>query len=267
MNFTLGSQAHRRIKRVLNPGSIHLITLSCRFLITRKEPSDYKRHTEPKLDLSSRVTSSVTCQCMTHAPNIYGKEYFITSMRFRFLWLSRTMTVRTPETRTWFNICGVVWKLWWYLSHHNPLVGVEFGGDLSSFWAQVRRKVCSQGDLHWKAIDRPTYVTLPQAGVKRIGTLILHKTLSHQVFTSRFYCGLDSKVGGIEVEKFNLMQSMYRVVFNCPHLFSTAKKIGQREALQDEELHWIAVLPSWLEAVFLLGTEIRVGPVKQHPVF
>ena len=173
MNFTLGSQAHRRIKRVLNPGSIHLITLSCRFLITRKEPSDYKRHTEPKLDLSSRVTSSVTCQCMTHAPNIYGKEYFITSMRFRFLWLSRTMTVRTPETRTWFNICGVVWKLWWYLSHHNPLVGVEFGGDLSSFWAQVRRKVCSQGDLHWKAIDRPTYVTPPQAW--RIGTLILPK--------------------------------------------------------------------------------------------
>ena len=100
VNFTLGSQAHRRIKRVLNPGSIHLITLSCRFLITRKEPSDYKRHTEPKLDLSSRVTSSVTCQCMTHAPNIYGKEYFITSMRFRFLWLSKTMTVRTPETRT-----------------------------------------------------------------------------------------------------------------------------------------------------------------------
>lgn len=100
---------------------------------------------------------------------------------------------------------------------------------------------------------------MPQAGVKRIGTLILHKTLSHQVFTSRFYCGLDSKVGGIEVEKFNLMQSMYRVVFNCPHLFSTAEKIGQPEALQDEELHGIAVLPSWLEAVFLFGTKIGLG--------
>ena len=52
---------------------------------------------------------------------------------------------------------------------------------------------------------------------------------------------------------------MYRVVFNCPHLFSTAKKIANQRLL-DEEFHGIATLVGLKLFFFLV---LKLGGASQ----
>lgn len=107
---------------------------------------------------------------------------WVTSIRFKFLWLSRTMTVRTPATRTLKHVdCNIImlliWQRWfWWVfsprptgrirqnwwqwlwapicSHHDPLVGVELGSHLPPVCTQVGRQVRCQGHLKYKNLSK-----------------------------------------------------------------------------------------------------------------